>query len=192
MSEATPPASEEWRQLLAHYENVVKLYAAIGERYEAQAREDQAFRRDMNHLKSDAIKKGMQLLSSLLPEILKKAGSKFPDIDIYGPTTSTFESIALANFLNGLSKEQAIALFGSHVEGSTECQGGVFSAPQTKVIAGVAHGELPATELDRLLRGEHRFTSEQLQAAQEVLREDQWLPLMAFFMEMEKAKSGAA
>lgn len=120
---------------------------------------------------------GVQFLKSLLPVAVNQLTGKSTL-----PTSESAESIAIKQFLQGLTVEQSDALFGKPVDGAINPAGGIFTAKQAEIFVSVANAQVPASALDALLEGEHAVSAEQIAQAQQVLREVQFAPLVALVM----------
>lgn len=101
------------------------------------------------------------------------------------PTEKTAESIAVHSFLEGLTEQQGVGLFGEIRDGMPA--GGIFTPAQAAIFFAVAACKAPPSELDRLLDGgDHAIESEQLMKAQTVVSAQQFMPLVALVMNRKK------
>lgn len=104
------------------------------------------------------------------------------------PTEKTAESIAVHSFLEGLSEQQGVALFGPFENGAPV--GAIFTPSQAAIFFAVAECKAPPSELDRLLDGgDHAITTEQIGKAQTVVSSQQFMPLVALVMGRKKQLS---
>lgn len=102
-------------------------------------------------------------------------------------TGDSIEAYTLRTFLKPVSEggqlteEQSNAAFGVWTDGSTkQCvKPGVMSPPQVTILVQVALGQMPVSELDKLLPGaDYGVTNEQAAALMQVFPMEQLAPLM--------------
>jgi hypothetical protein len=102
------------------------------------------------------------------------------------PTKETAESMAIRSFLDSLSKQQAVELFGEITDSGDMKGGGVFTPEQTKIFAGVAQCDMEPAALEQLFEGPLAVQGDQLTRAQTILSPQQLMPLMTLIMTMKK------
>jgi len=140
-------------------------------------RHERDLQTQMQQFKFSMIQDGVQFLKSMLPVAVNQITGKSTL-----PTNESSESIAIKQFLQGLSEEQSDALFGKPVDGGINPAGGIFTAHQAAIFVGVAQATVPPSALDALFEGEHAINAEQIGEAQKILREPQFAPLIALVM----------
>lgn len=160
-----------------HRETIKLLDEALSRR---QERELQA---QMQQVKIAAITDGLNFVKSLLPVAVAKMGKSLPQNG--SEIGDSPESIAIQQFILGLTDAQSETLFGKIVDGENK-GGGIFTPTQTAIFVGVARREHPTSVLDSLFTGEHMLNAEQIDKAQKILRPEQFMPLIALMMERKK------
>ncbi len=163
----------------AHRETITLLDESLSRR---QERELQA---QMQQVKIAAITDGINFVKSLLPVAVARMGKSLPSSGAGGEISDSPESIAIQQFILGLTDAQSEAVFGKIVEGENK-GGGIFTLAQTAIFIGVARRDQPTAALDALFQGEHMLSAEQIDKAQKILRPEQFMPLIALMMERNK------
>ncbi len=160
-----------------------ELFKTADEALSRKAERDLATR--MQEFRMGMLQDGFQFLKQIVPVAVNQISGKQAF-----PTDSSAESIAIQTFLEGLSGQQAQALFGEIDEASqTFKSSGIFTPHQAQIFAAVGQCRAPATALDELLDGEHAVTEDQVLKAQGVISAQQFMPLVALIMSRKKKQT---
>ena len=164
----------------------LEYFKAIQEAHNTQ--QDREMKQATHNMKMAVAERGVGLLLQMIPVVAKtlegrkNGAASLPASDTI---TASPESIAIEQFIHGMSNEQKIALFGHFTpEPDQKHVPGILTASQVKLFADVAELRVPPTVLELLLpEGALALTGEQLAAAQTVVSMDQLMPLYAMIRE---------
>lgn len=199
--------NERWRQdqhstatgdIIARYQTLVEMLMKQNLEMQREHRElfktaDEALSRkserdlaaEMQKFKIDMMQSGFDFLKQMAPVAVNQITGKQTI-----PTDKTPESLAFTAFLEGLTEQQARALFGDFDEETKTLKpNGIFTPTQAMIFSGIARCELPPSEIDRLLEGEHAITEEQIAKAPSVVSAQQFMPLVALVLGRKQNKS---
>jgi len=196
--------NERWRQeqfalatgdLLERYQNLNQMLMQHNMELQKEHRElfktaDEALSRkseremaaEMQKFKIGMMQDGFQFLKQMAPVAVNQLTGKQTI-----PTEKSNESIAIEQFLEGLTEQQAVSLFGTMQDGKL-LGDGIFTPEQAEIFAGVANCTVPPTALDQLFvdGSEVSIKPEQIMKAQGVVAAQQFGPLVALFMTRNK------
>lgn len=183
--------------LFERYENIIEKSFARIEHLESKyldffkAAEEALSKKQERDLAADREKFKMQMMQSgfeFLKQMAPVAVNQLTGKQTI-PTEKSAESIAVHSFLEGLSEQQGIALFGPFENGAPI--GAIFTPSQAAIFFAVAECKAPPSELDRLLDGgDHAITTEQIGKAQTVVSSQQFMPLVALVMGRKQKQLG--
>lgn len=141
--------------------------------------DDRRMAREQHEFKLDMLRHAGSVVMQLMPVVAKKLEGKATTAS----DNALLEVTAIKTFMDGLSPDQARALFGILGPGD-KLAGGIFSDEQSKVFIGVHDGSLTPAALPRLFAGgDLAIGMEQLFSAKTVLSLEQVAPLIEFFGE---------
>jgi len=137
---------------------------------------------EMRKFKLGMMTDAFNYLKALTPVVVKQIQGKQP-----GPGERSAESMAFEAFLEGLTENQAKALFGEYDEAQqpdgtikrTLRGNGIFTPEQAMIFSGVARCERPLSDIDLLMDGEHAITEMQRNRAMSIISMQQFGPLLA-------------
>lgn len=165
-------------------------YKAMEEAF--STRQDREMAAESHKLKMEMLAHGGKFLMQMVPVVAKSLearknghGARPPAAAANAPITDSAESIAVKQFVAGLTEEQRIGLFGYFNEQSEHVPG-AFTGQQVRIFAQVAELQMPASALDLLMVGEHAVTPDQVAKAGTVVPADQFMPLYAIMLERQK------
>jgi hypothetical protein len=113
---------------------------------------------DWAKFKQKSIEEGVLMLKGIMPAV-----------QIYLSKGKVGIAEGLKSFIEGLSSEAELALFGKW-EGGICQKSGILDQDQIKMLVGIAEGKIDPKHVTEVVSG---FRAEQLQAASQVLRPDQ-------------------
>lgn len=167
------------QQLLEMQREHRELYKTADEALSKKSERELAA--EMQKFKTGMLRDGFQFLKQMAPVVVQQINGKEPSAG-----QSSNESIAIQTFLEGLSDQQATALFGSY-DAQNRLQGdGVFTPDQARIFAAVAACQAPPSALDNLLDGACAVTPDQIAKAQGVVSAQQFMPLVALVLGRRK------
>jgi hypothetical protein len=150
--------SQEIMQLYAERRQlIITSEEALSRKQEREIAADRA------KIQNEAIKDGIGIVKSLVPSV-----------QIYLTKGKVGIAEGLKGFLDGLSKEVELALFGKWEDGKQLTEG-ILDTDQIKLVVGIVQGKIDPRKVVELLPN---LRPEQLDAAQQLLRPDQ-LQLLA-------------
>jgi hypothetical protein len=132
-----------------------------------------------NHkFKMEGMKHAGKFLASMFPVIVNKITNQKTL-----PTTNSAIAEGCGQFLDSLTEDQKVKLFGPITGTSTPAGGGIIRPEQAIVFGEVADRVKPESHIKQLLPGgAMEITADQMQAVQTVLSPEQFMPLVALFM----------
>jgi hypothetical protein len=151
-------------------------------------KEEREMKREAHQFKLGLMQHGFQFLKQMVPVVVKTLDKNKDQPQLAsGQITDTPESIAVREFVNGLSVEQKTALFGSFDDKGNHSPG-IFSLDQARIIGAVLELKATASALDALWSdgSPYKITDAQQAKVQEHVPMDQLSPL--FFLLMERQR----
>lgn len=151
------------------------LEAALSQKSEREIATKQA------EFKMQVWQQGFRYLTQLAPVVVQQLNGKNGDANgtIAGPSA---ESLGCKAFCDGLNDEQARQIFGTLGDDGKLQPNGLFTPAQVEIFLGIAHGQLPAAAIDKLLEGEHALTELQKMKAMNIVSSEQFMPLVMLVM----------
>lgn len=137
----------------------------------------------MQDFKIEAMRDGLTFFKQMVPVGVNMITGKQTI-----PTKNSAESIAIAQFLEGLAEPQAKQLFGEIDTEKNELKEGtgIFTPMQAMIFARVAKCDLPPEALDQLFAGEHAVNEDQIARASQVVSAQQFMPLIGLLLSRKK------